>query len=120
MTDVKTTPPLETRERPDRSHLPLTHAVLPRWAPGLVAVLAAAASGILTMTLGWDLVAFAVVGVALYAFGLPFWSLQVEEDHAAFSEGILPDKVSLPPVQQRACVGCGRRSRTTPAQQGLA
>ena len=83
MTDVQTTPPVESRERPDRSHLPLTHAVLPRWAPGLVAVLAAAASGILTMTLGWDLVAFAVVGVALYTVGLPFWSLQVEKGRAA-------------------------------------
>ena len=80
MSDVQTTSP----ERPaDRSQLPLSHPVLPRWAPVLVAVIAAAAAGILAMSLGWGIVGWAVTGVALYAAVLPLWSLKVEKRRAA-------------------------------------
>ena len=81
MTDVQTAPTSETR--PDRSHLPLSHPMLPRWAPGLVAAVAAAASGIVTMTLGWGLVGWALLAVLVYAVALPLWSLAVEKRRAA-------------------------------------
>src|SRR5512139_1097642 len=67
----------------DRSHIPLSHPMLPRWAPALVAVVAAAASGIVTMSLGWGAVAWVVVAVVFYALGLPLWSLKVEKRRAA-------------------------------------
>ena len=81
MSDLKTVPQGDTRT--DRSHLPLSHPMLPRWAPALVAVVAAAASGIVTMSLGWGLVAWVVVAVVFYALGLPLWSLKVEKRRAA-------------------------------------
>ncbi len=81
MSDVQTTP--RTEDRPDRSHLPLSHPILPRWAPGLVAVLAAVAAGIVTMSLGWGLTGWLVIGVILFATALPLWSLKVEKRRAA-------------------------------------
>ncbi|MBY9074944.1 phosphate ABC transporter permease PstA [Nocardioides sp. WL0053] len=66
-----------------RRHIPLTHARLPRWAPALVAVLAGAASGLLALSLGWGLVAWAVVGIVLFAVALPAWSRVVENSRAA-------------------------------------
>ena len=81
MTDVQTKP--QTEVRPDRSHLPLSHPMLPRWAPLLVAAVAAAASGIVTMTLGWGLVGWVLFGVVLYAIALPLWSLAIEKKRAA-------------------------------------
>ncbi|HLN77870.1 MAG TPA: phosphate ABC transporter permease PstA [Nocardioidaceae bacterium] len=81
MTDVQAKPQGEVR--PDRSHLPLSHPMLPRWAPLLVAATAAAASGIVTLTLGWNLVSWALLGILLYAVGLPLWSLAVEKKRAA-------------------------------------
>ena len=81
MSDVQTT--RRTDDRPDRSHLPLSHPVLPRWAPVLVALLAAAAAGIVTMSLGWGLIAWLTIGVALFATALPLWSLKVEKSRAA-------------------------------------
>lgn len=73
------TPPPSDVTRP----LPLTRPRLPRWAPALVAVVAAAASGLLTLALGWGAVGWAVVGVLLYAVGLPSWSRAVESSRAA-------------------------------------
>ncbi len=81
MSDLKTLPQGDTRT--DRSHLPLSHPMLPRWAPALAAVVAAAASGIVTMSLGWGAVAWVVVAVLFYALGLPLWSLKVEKRRAA-------------------------------------
>jgi len=68
--------------RPE-AHLTLAHPRLPRWAPALVAVIAAAAAGLVAMTLGWGPVGFAVLGVVFYAVGLPLWSRVVENSRAA-------------------------------------
>ncbi len=95
MNDVKTIPSpdvekgqgadMATHETTEdrRRHIPLTHPRLPRWAPGLVALLAGAASGILAISIGWGLVGWAVVAVALYAVGLPAWSRAVENARTA-------------------------------------
>jgi phosphate transport system permease protein len=61
----------------------LTHARLPVWAPGLVGVMALAAAGLPAMLLDWDVVAWAVVSLFLFLFGLPAWSLAVENRRAA-------------------------------------
>ena len=63
--------------------LPLTHPRLPRWAPYLVAGLAATAASLLALTLGWGLVAWALTAVVLYGISLPVWSLLVENRRAA-------------------------------------
>ena len=69
---------------PDRrAHLPLTHPRLPRWAPALVAVLAAASAGLLTLTLGWGPVAWATLAVVLLLVALPLWTRAVEGSRAA-------------------------------------
>ncbi|MGH3333744.1 MAG: phosphate ABC transporter permease PstA [Nocardioidaceae bacterium] len=95
MNDVKTLPSpdvekgqgadMATHETTEdrRHHMPLTHPRLPRWAPGLVALLAGAASGILAISIGWGLVGWAVVAVTLYAVGLPAWSRAVENARTA-------------------------------------
>lgn len=84
--------PAENAADPDRTHenaedqrhhLPLTGPRLPRWAPGLVAVLAAAAAGLVTLTLGSGLIIWALTAVALYAVGLPLWSRVVENGRTA-------------------------------------
>jgi phosphate transport system permease protein len=61
-----------------RAHLPLTHPQLPRWAPALVAALAAALSGLLALSLGWGPVAWVVVAAVLYLVALPTWARSVE------------------------------------------
>ncbi|HEU4511481.1 MAG TPA: phosphate ABC transporter permease PstA [Nocardioidaceae bacterium] len=66
-----------------RSHLPLTHPQLPRWAPLLVAALAVASSGLLTLTLGWGLVAWVLVAALLYVVALPLWARALEGPRAA-------------------------------------
>lgn len=66
-----------------RSHLPLTHPRLPRWTPALVGALAASSAGLLALSLGWGLVGWAVVTVALYVVALPAWSRVVEGSRAA-------------------------------------
>ncbi len=73
----------KTEPRTDRSHLPLSHPMLPRWAPALVAVIAAAAAGILALSLGWGLVGWVLAGVVLFTIALPLWSLKVEKRRAA-------------------------------------
>ncbi len=65
------------------THLPLTHARLPRWAPALVAAVAGAAAALVALTVGWGLVGWAVVAIALYAVALPSWSRLVENSRAA-------------------------------------
>ncbi len=64
-------------------HLSLTHARLPLWAPRLVAVLAAAASGIVSVLAGWGVVPWVLVAVVVYAVALPLWSRVVEGGRAA-------------------------------------
>ena len=89
MTDIRPTlpdterPPAPSTRRENTGQLTLTHPKLPRWAPWLVAVLAAAASALVALTLGWGPVGFSVVGIALYAVALPLWSRVVENSRAA-------------------------------------
>ena len=66
-----------------RAHLPLTHPRLPRWAPALVAAIAAASSGLLALTLGWGPVAWVVVALVILVIGLPAWARVVEGGRAA-------------------------------------
>jgi phosphate transport system permease protein len=63
--------------------VPLTHARLPQWAPLLVGLMALAAAGLPAMLLGWGLVAWAVVALALFLVCLPTWSYVVENRRAA-------------------------------------
>ncbi|NUR07041.1 MAG: phosphate ABC transporter permease PstA [Nocardioidaceae bacterium] len=74
--------PPETASR-RTTPLPLSHPTLPRWAPWLVAGIAAAAAGLIALTLGWGLVPWAFLAVVLYAVALPVWSLLVENRRAA-------------------------------------
>ncbi len=64
-------------------HLPLSQPRLPSWAGWLVAALAVAAAGIVTLALGWNLVGGAVLAVVLFAAALPIWSRFVESSRAA-------------------------------------
>jgi phosphate transport system permease protein len=61
----------------------LSHPVLPRWAPALVAVLAVATAALPTMLLGWSLVGWAALSVLLFLVVLPAWSAAVETRRAA-------------------------------------
>ncbi len=73
-----------TTGTPTRSNmLPLSHPRLPSWAGWLVAGLAAAASAIVTLSLGWGLVGWGVVAIVLFGVALPMWSLLVENRRAA-------------------------------------
>ncbi len=72
-----------TQARSDRSHLPLSHPRLPTWAPRLVAALAIAAAGLVSLTLGWGVVAWVLLAVVVFAIALPAWSLKVENGRAA-------------------------------------
>jgi phosphate transport system permease protein len=70
-------------ENGGQAHVPLTHPRLPRWAPWLVATLAGAASGLVTLSLGWGPVAWAALALVLHAVALPAWSRRVENRRAA-------------------------------------
>jgi phosphate transport system permease protein len=79
--DVLTTepaPPVRSAE-----HISLHRASLPHWAPWLVAALAAAASALVTITLGWNLIGWAVLAVVIHLVVLPVWSRMVENTRAA-------------------------------------
>ena len=67
----------------DRSQLPLSHPMLPTWAPALVGAVAAAAAGITVLTLGWGLPAWVLLTTLLYLVALPLWSARVEKGRAA-------------------------------------
>jgi phosphate transport system permease protein len=56
---------------------------LPRFAPWLVLVIAFAASGLMSLILGWGVVAFTIVGGLIAVVGLPAWSAIVENRRAA-------------------------------------
>jgi phosphate transport system permease protein len=61
----------------------MTSARLPRWAPLLVAAMATAAAGLLSLSLGWGPVGLVVVALAVYTVALPAWSALVENARAA-------------------------------------
>ncbi len=63
--------------------VPLSRPRLPRWAPWLVAVVAATASALLALSLGWGLVPWALVAVVVYVVVLPLWTRAVESPRAA-------------------------------------
>ena len=63
--------------------LPLSRARLPRWAPWLVAAVSAAASTLVALTLGWNLVGWGVLAVLLFGVALTAWSAVVENTRAA-------------------------------------
>jgi phosphate transport system permease protein len=58
-------------------------ARLPHWAPWLVAVVAAALSALLSLTLGWSVAGWAVLAVVVYVVALPAWSRLVENARTA-------------------------------------
>jgi phosphate transport system permease protein len=58
-------------------------ARLPHWAPWLVAVVAAALSALLSLTLGWSVAGWAVLAVLIYVVALPAWSRLVENKRTA-------------------------------------
>jgi phosphate transport system permease protein len=69
--------------RSGSTHIPLSHARLPGWAPLLVIVLAGAGSGLLALSRGYGFVAWAVITILLYIIALPLWSRLVENARAA-------------------------------------
>jgi phosphate transport system permease protein len=79
--DVLTTQPAPPASPAE--HISLQRASLPRWAPWLVAALAAAASALVTLTLGWNLVGWAILAVVIHLVVLPVWSRTVENSRAA-------------------------------------
>jgi len=74
-----------TTPRPDTSRhdLPLTHPSLPRFAPALVGVMAAAAGLLIGLVLGWGPALIVLTAVVLFVVVLPLWSLVVESSRAA-------------------------------------
>jgi phosphate transport system permease protein len=61
----------------------LSHPLLPSWAPVLVLVLALAAAGLPAMLLGWSVVGWLALALALFLVVLPAWSAAVENRRAA-------------------------------------
>jgi phosphate transport system permease protein len=61
-----------------RTSLPLTAPRLPNWAPGLVAVVAFGAAGLLAMLAGWGIPAFVALGAIVFIAALPLWSASIE------------------------------------------
>ncbi|WP_110208878.1 phosphate ABC transporter permease PstA [Nocardioides daejeonensis] len=69
---------LETPPTAQRDALPLVAPQLPRWAPALALVIAAAGAGILALLLSWGLTGTLLATVLLLALVLPLWSRFVE------------------------------------------
>jgi len=65
------------------SHLRLSHPILPRWSPILVACLALAFTGLTVILAGAGPVLAACVGVLAYGVGIVGWSRAVEGRRAA-------------------------------------
>lgn len=63
--------------------LSASRARLPRWAPYLVGVVAAAAAGFPTIVAGWSMAGWVVAALALFVTLLAVWSLLVESRRAA-------------------------------------
>ena len=83
MANTASTPPDPGTGTGTVKHLSLSQPRLPTWAGWLVAALAAATAGIVSLTLGWNLVGGAALAVVLYAVALPTWSRFVESSRAA-------------------------------------
>jgi phosphate transport system permease protein len=86
MTDVRTAAPSAPTADPDvpvAPLVPLTRPRLPRWAPWLVGVVAGAAAALVSLSLGWGVAAWSVLGIVLFAIALPAWSRVVESSRAA-------------------------------------
>ena len=66
-----------------RTEQDLRSSRLPAHAPWLVLVIAFSASGLLSLLLGWGVVAFVAIGALLAVLGLPAWSAAVENRRAA-------------------------------------
>ncbi|HET7388485.1 MAG TPA: phosphate ABC transporter permease PstA [Nocardioidaceae bacterium] len=81
--DVRPAPAAAPRRPAAQPVLALTRARLPRWAPVLVAVLSAAAAGLVTMAAGWNLAGWAVAAIGCYTAAMPAWSRVVEGGRAA-------------------------------------
>ncbi|HEY9564829.1 MAG TPA: phosphate ABC transporter permease PstA [Nocardioides sp.] len=62
---------------------PLVRPRLPRLAPAVAGVIAASAAGLVALTLGAGLIAWAIVAVLLFSAVLPVWALVVEGRRAA-------------------------------------
>ena len=80
--DELPSPSVEERTSSSK-HLTLRHPRLPRWAPHLVAAVAAAAAGLLVLSLGWGPIAWILLAVIVFSVALPTWSLLVEGRRAA-------------------------------------
>jgi phosphate transport system permease protein len=63
--------------------LSASQARLPRWAPYLVGVVAAAAAGFPAIVAGWSMAGWGVAALALFVTLLAVWSLLVESRRAA-------------------------------------
>jgi phosphate transport system permease protein len=61
----------------------MDRARLPRWAPLLVAVVAAALAALLALTLDWSVAGWALLAVVVYVVALPAWSRLVENSRTA-------------------------------------
>jgi phosphate transport system permease protein len=83
MTTTLTNPPGAETSANRSIQMTLSRPRLPRWAPLLVAALAASASAILALALGWGPMAWVVLAVGLYGVALPVWSRLVENPRAA-------------------------------------
>jgi len=77
------TPTTTPRQETSRHDLPLTHASLPRFAPALVGVMAAAAGLLIGLVLDWGPALIVLTAVVLFVVVLPLWSLVVESSRAA-------------------------------------
>ena len=56
---------------------------LPRWAPGLVGVMALAVAGLPAILSGWGVVAWLLAALLVFAVAMPLWSRLVEGRRAA-------------------------------------
>jgi phosphate transport system permease protein len=76
-----------TPTRPDPAFtgedLPLTHPILPRWAPAAVAVAAIAAGALVAIFVGGGLVGAVLVAVLVFGIAWPVWTHSVEGPRAA-------------------------------------
>jgi phosphate transport system permease protein len=61
----------------------ISHARLPRWAPGLIAAMALGLAGLPALLGGWGLVAWLCLAVVVFLVAMPLWSRLVEGRRAA-------------------------------------
>jgi phosphate transport system permease protein len=61
----------------------ISHARLPRWAPGLIGAMALALAGLPALLGGWGPVKWLALAVAVFLVAMPLWSRLVEVHRAA-------------------------------------